>query len=145
MKALRKMLDQVEPLFHKGGPLEKLYAQYEMIDTFLYTPGQVTKGPTHLRDSIDLKRTMITVVAALVPCIFMAMWNEAKQTSIMDCMPIFYSLVKVGGGLVVFGSGNPLIWGGAWYANKRYKAMMEEWTNQERLAELEKKKRLKIK
>jgi hypothetical protein len=77
--------------------------------------------------------------------IFMAMWNEAKQTSIMDCMPIFYSLVKVGGGLVVFGSGNPLIWGGAWYANKRYKAMMEEWTNQERLAELEKKKKLKLK
>ena len=62
MKALRKMLDRVEPLFHKGGPLEKLYAQYEMIDTFLYTPGQVTKGPTHLRDSIDLKRTMITVI-----------------------------------------------------------------------------------
>ena len=82
MKALRKMLDQVEPLFHKGGPLEKLYAQYEMIDTFLYTPGQVTKGPTHLRDSIDLKRTMITVVAALVPCIFMAMWNTGYQANL---------------------------------------------------------------
>ncbi len=82
MKALRKMLDQVEPLFHKGGTLEKLYAQYEMIDTFLYTPGQVTKGPTHLRDSIDLKRTMITVVAALVPCIFMAMWNTGYQANL---------------------------------------------------------------
>ena len=82
MKALRKMLDQVESLFHKGGTLEKLYAQYEMIDTFLYTPGQVTKGPTHLRDSIDLKRTMITVVAALVPCIFMAMWNTGYQANL---------------------------------------------------------------
>ena len=81
MKALRKLLDQAEPLFHKGKPLEKLYAQYEMIDTFLYTPGQVTKGPTHLRDGIDLKRTMITVVAALVPCIFMAMWNTGYQAN----------------------------------------------------------------
>ena len=82
MKALRKLLDQAEPLFHKGGPLEKLYAQYEMIDTFLYTPGQVTTGPTHLRDSIDLKRTMITVIAALVPCIFMAMWNTGYQANL---------------------------------------------------------------
>ncbi|HIG57116.1 MAG TPA: NADH:ubiquinone reductase (Na(+)-transporting) subunit B [Candidatus Handelsmanbacteria bacterium] len=82
MKALRNLLDQVEPLFHKGGPLEKLYAQYEMIDTFLYTPGQVTKGPTHVRDGIDLKRTMITVVAALVPCIFMAMWNTGYQANL---------------------------------------------------------------
>lgn len=82
MKALRNLLDQVEPLFHKGGPLEKLYAQYEMIDTFLYTPGQVTKGPTHVRDGIDLKRTMITVVAALVPCIFMAMWNTGYQINL---------------------------------------------------------------
>ena len=82
MKALRKLLDQAEPLFHRGGPLEKLYAQYEMIDTFLYTPGQVTKGPTHVRDGIDLKRTMITVVAALTPCIFMAMWNTGYQANL---------------------------------------------------------------
>ena len=75
----------------------------------------------------------------------MAMWNEAKQTSVMDCMPIFYSLAKVAIGLAVFGSANPLIWGGAWYANKRYKGMMEEWTNSERLAELEKKKQKKLK
>ena len=73
MKALRNLLDQAEPLFHKGGPLEKLYALYEAADTFLYTPGRVTDGPTHVRDGIDLKRTMITVVVALVPCIFMAM------------------------------------------------------------------------
>jgi Na+-transporting NADH:ubiquinone oxidoreductase subunit B len=82
MKALRKLLDQAEPLFNKGGPLEKLYAQYEAIDTFLYTPGQVTKGPTHVRDGIDLKRTMITVIVALTPCIFMAMWNTGYQANL---------------------------------------------------------------
>ena len=82
MKVLRDLLDQAEPLFHKGGRLEKLYALYEAADTFLYTPGRVTEGPTHVRDGIDLKRTMITVVAALVPCIFMAMWNTGYQINL---------------------------------------------------------------
>ena len=82
MKVLRDLLDQAEPLFHKGGRLEKFYALYEAADTFLYTPGRVTDGPTHVRDGIDLKRTMITVVAALVPCIFMAMWNTGYQINL---------------------------------------------------------------
>ena len=82
MKVLRDLLDQIEPFVRKGEPLEKLYPQYEALDTFLFTPGQVTKGPTHLRDSIDLKRTMITVIAALVPCIFMAMWNTGYQANL---------------------------------------------------------------
>jgi Na+-transporting NADH:ubiquinone oxidoreductase subunit B len=82
MKLLRDLLDQAEPLFHKGGPLEKGYALYEAADTFLYTPGRVTNGPTHVRDSIDLKRTMITVVVALVPCIFMALWNTGYQANL---------------------------------------------------------------
>ena len=82
MKVLRDLLDQAEPLFHKGGRLEKFYALYEAADTFLYTPGRVTEGPTHVRDSIDLKRTMITVVVALVPCIFMAMWNTGYQVNL---------------------------------------------------------------
>ena len=82
MKVLRDLLDQAEPLFHKGGRLEKFYALYEAADTFLYTPGRVTDGPTHVRDGIDLKRTMITVVIALVPCIFMAMWNTGYQINL---------------------------------------------------------------
>ena len=82
MKVLRDLLDQIEPFVRKGEPLEKLYPQYEALDTFLFTPGQVTKGPTHVRDSIDLKRPMITVIAALVPCIFMAMWNTGYQANL---------------------------------------------------------------
>ena len=81
MKLLRDLLDQVEPLFQKGGPLEKGYAVYEAADTFLYTPGRVTSGPTHVRDSNDLTRTMITVVVALLPCIFMAFWNTGYQAN----------------------------------------------------------------
>ena len=76
---LRSMLDKVEPLFHKGGPLEKLYPLYEANDTFLYTPGEVAKGNTHVRDAIDTKRMMTMVIVALIPCILMAMYNTGFQ------------------------------------------------------------------
>ena len=76
---LRSMLDKVEPLFHKGGPLEKLYPLYEANDTFLYTPGEVAKGGTHVRDAIDTKRMMTMVIVALIPCILMAMYNTGFQ------------------------------------------------------------------
>lgn len=76
---LRKMLDRVEPLFKPGGKLEKLYPLYEANDTFLYTPGEVAKGGTHLRDAIDTKRMMSMVIVALLPCIFMAMYNTGYQ------------------------------------------------------------------
>ncbi|MEZ6195121.1 MAG: NADH:ubiquinone reductase (Na(+)-transporting) subunit B [Planctomycetota bacterium] len=81
MKALRNLLDRVGKPFHKGGKLEKLYPVYEAIDTFLYTPSDVTKGQTHVRDGIDLKRTMITVAWALIPCIFMALYNTGLQAN----------------------------------------------------------------
>ena len=76
---LRQMLDKVEPLFHKGGPLEKLYPLYEANDTFLYTPGEVAHGKTHIRDAIDTKRMMSMVIVALLPCIFMACYNTGYQ------------------------------------------------------------------
>lgn len=57
------------------------YPLYEALDTFLYTPGQVTSGPSHIRDGIDLKRMMSTVVVALLPCILMAMWNTGYQAN----------------------------------------------------------------
>ncbi len=82
MKFLRNALDKVHPLFDKGGKFEKLYPLYEAGDTFLFTPGTVTKGMTHIRDSLDLKRMMIMVVVALVPCVFMAMWNTGYQANL---------------------------------------------------------------
>jgi Na+-transporting NADH:ubiquinone oxidoreductase subunit B len=82
MQFLRNALDKVHPLFDKGGKFEKLYPLYEAADTFLYTPGAVTKGLTHIRDSLDLKRMMIMVVLALVPCVLMAMWNTGYQANL---------------------------------------------------------------
>ncbi|MEQ9410458.1 MAG: NADH:ubiquinone reductase (Na(+)-transporting) subunit B [Fuerstiella sp.] len=83
MKFLRDKLDQLEPLFHKGGRLERFYPVYEAIDTFLYTPGQVTQGASHVRDGMDLKRMMIFVVIALTPCILMACYNTGAQTHVV--------------------------------------------------------------
>ena len=64
MKFLRDILDKQAPLFEKGGKLEKLYPLWEANDTFLYTPGEVTKRESHVRDALDLKRMMFTVVVA---------------------------------------------------------------------------------
>ncbi|ORU91555.1 MAG: NADH:ubiquinone reductase (Na(+)-transporting) subunit B [Cycloclasticus sp. symbiont of Bathymodiolus heckerae] len=75
MSRIRNYLDSIHPQFAKGGPLEKYYAIYEMVDTFLYTPSDVTTGTTHVRDAIDLKRIMTYVFIAAIPCVIMAMWN----------------------------------------------------------------------
>ena len=81
MKFLRDTLDKLEPSFHKGGKLETFYPLYEMLDTFMYTPGEVAKGNTHVRDGIDLKRTMITVAVALLPVVLMALYNTGMQAN----------------------------------------------------------------
>ncbi|MGC1274839.1 MAG: NADH:ubiquinone reductase (Na(+)-transporting) subunit B [Planctomycetaceae bacterium] len=81
MNPLRRALDKAEPLFHEGGRLQKLYPVYEALDTFLYTPAEVTQGPSHVRDGMDLKRIMSLVIVALVPTIFMALWNTGYQAN----------------------------------------------------------------
>ena len=79
MKLLRKIQDMQRPLFEKGGKLHFLFPLYEANDTFLFTPGHVTKESSHVRDGLDLKRMMSTVVVALIPCIYMAMYNTGLQ------------------------------------------------------------------
>ena len=81
MQALRDVLDKLHPHFVKGGKFERLYPLFEAIDSFLYTPGEVTDSAPHVRDAMDLKRVMITVVFALLPCFFMAMWNTGYQAN----------------------------------------------------------------
>jgi Na+-transporting NADH:ubiquinone oxidoreductase subunit B len=81
MKFLRKMLDMGAPMFEKGGKLEMLHPLWEAQDTFLFTPGSVTKTGSHVRDALDLKRMMITVVVALIPAVLMAMYNTGYQAN----------------------------------------------------------------
>ncbi len=79
---LRNILDRLHPTFSKGGKLERLYPLYEAADTFLYTPPDVTKNASHVRDGMDLKRMMVLVVVALGPCFFMAMSNTGYQANL---------------------------------------------------------------
>lgn len=82
MSKLRRFLDDIEPYFERGGRFEKFYGLYEMVDTFMYTPPDVTKGTTHARDGIDLKRTMTYVVIAAFFCILMACYNTGYQANL---------------------------------------------------------------
>ncbi|MCF7970127.1 MAG: NADH:ubiquinone reductase (Na(+)-transporting) subunit B [Methylococcaceae bacterium] len=83
----RDFLDSIEPIFIKGGKLEKYYGLYEMVDTFIYTPSDVTRGTTHVRDGNDLKRTMTFVVIACFFAILMAMYNSGYQANLaMEAM-----------------------------------------------------------
>ena len=79
MQFLRSILDLQSRHFSPGGRLEKLYPLFEAGETFLFTPGKVTGGAAHVRDGLDLKRMMMTVVFALLPCVFMAMYNTGYQ------------------------------------------------------------------
>lgn len=83
MKFLEHFLESKKSLFEKGGKLEKFYPVYEAIDTFIFTPDSVTKTTAHVRDSLDLKRTMIIVVAAMIPCILMALYNTGYQSHLV--------------------------------------------------------------
>ena len=78
----RDLLDSIEPHFTKGGKFEKYYGLYEMVDTFMYTPSDVTRGTTHVRDGNDLKRTMTFVVIATAFCILMAWYNTGYQANL---------------------------------------------------------------
>lgn len=79
MKALRNFIDKIKPNFEKGGKFEKLHSTFEGFETFLFTPDTVTKTGSHIRDAIDMKRTMIIVVLAMVPALLFGMWNVGSQ------------------------------------------------------------------
>ncbi|MCP4884353.1 MAG: NADH:ubiquinone reductase (Na(+)-transporting) subunit B [Flavobacteriales bacterium] len=79
MNFLRKQLDKIKPNFDKGGKFEKYAPAFNGIDTFLFVPNHTTKHGAHIRDGIDLKRVMITVVIALMPALIFGMWNVGYQ------------------------------------------------------------------
>ena len=79
MKGLKRQLDRIKPQFEKGGKYEKLHSVFDGFYTFLYTPNTTSKSGVHIHDANDSKRTMITVVIALLPCVLFGMWNIGYQ------------------------------------------------------------------
>ncbi len=82
MKFLRRFLDKVGRNVDRGSKWERLHPVYETIDSFLYTSGRVTKGPVAVRDGLNLKRMMTTVMIALIPAVLMALWNTGYQANL---------------------------------------------------------------
>jgi Na+-transporting NADH:ubiquinone oxidoreductase subunit B len=79
MKFLRDKLDQIKKPFGKGEKWEKFAPAINALDTFLYVPNHTTKHGAHIRDAVDLKRTMITVIIALIPALLFGIYNAGYQ------------------------------------------------------------------
>ncbi|HMO05973.1 MAG TPA: NADH:ubiquinone reductase (Na(+)-transporting) subunit B [Kiritimatiellia bacterium] len=84
MKFLLDLHNKIRPDFEKGGKMERLYPLFEAQDTFLFTPAETTHGAPHVRDAIDIKRTMITVVLALLPVVLFGIWNVGHQYNLVN-------------------------------------------------------------
>jgi len=82
MNSLRRFVDKIKPNFEKGGKFAYLQSTFEAFETFLFVPNTVTKTGAHIRDAMDMKRTMIVVVIALVPALLFGMWNVGYQNSL---------------------------------------------------------------
>lgn len=76
---LRKYIDKIKPQFEEGGRFSKLHSTFDAFETFLYVPNTVTKSGSHIRDVIELKRTMSVVVIALLPALLFGMYNVGLQ------------------------------------------------------------------
>ncbi len=79
MDSLRKKIDKIKPLFQEGGKYSKMHSVFEGLESFLYVPDRVTFKGSHVRDSIDLKRTMTVVIIALLPALLFGSYNVGLQ------------------------------------------------------------------
>ncbi len=80
MKPIRNLFDKLRPNFEKDGKLERFYPAFNAFETFFFVPGHTTSpGGVHIRDAIDMKRTMILVVISMIPCLLFGMWNTGYQ------------------------------------------------------------------
>ena len=79
MSSLRRFVDKIKPTFEKGGKLYMLHSTFEAIETFLFVPDKVTSGSVHIRDGIDMKRSFIVVLIAMIPALLFGIWNAGYQ------------------------------------------------------------------
>jgi Na+-transporting NADH:ubiquinone oxidoreductase subunit B len=79
MKSLRKQIDKIKPHFSEGGRFQKFRSVFDGIESFLFVPDTVTSKGSHIRDSIDLKRSMTVVILALMPALIFGAYNTGFQ------------------------------------------------------------------
>ena len=95
MKGLRKIVDNIKPTFVEGGKLGFLASFFDAIETFLFVPNTTTKKGSHIRDCIDMKRTMFFVVLALIPAFLFGCYNTGSQVGLEGFTAFWYGLVRV--------------------------------------------------
>ena len=95
MKALRNIVDKLKPTFSKGGKLGFLHSTFDAFETFLFVPNTTTSKGAHIRDCNDIKRTMITVVIALIPCLLFGCYNTGIQAGLESWNAFLYGLVRI--------------------------------------------------
>lgn len=97
MKFLRNYVDKIKPNFQEGGKLHFLHSTFDAFETFLFVPNHVTKNGVHVRDGIDIKRTMFMVIVALIPATLFGMWNVGYQHFLsMGASPNFFDSMWYG-------------------------------------------------
>mgnify|MGYP005620715053 CR=1 FL=1 len=82
VKQVRRFFDKHRKVFLKKGKLENFYFLFEVFEVFFFMDKRTRTAP-HIRDGIDSKRLMITVVAALVPAAVMACYNTGLQANLL--------------------------------------------------------------
>ena len=82
MKSPSKISAELGRHFQKGSRFQRWYPLYEALDSFVFGSSQTTSSAPHVRDAMDLKRIMVTVIVALLPCVLMAMWNTGYQANL---------------------------------------------------------------
>lgn len=103
MKGIEKLIRKFEPA--QDGKWHKMHPVWDAAFTFLFTPGETTSKGAHIRDAIDLKRTMFLVIIALIPCLLFGIYNTGhwhyyatgETSSYMDMFgdKVIYGLIQV--------------------------------------------------
>ena len=106
MSFLRRTLDNIHPHVAPGAKYQKFYALYEAVDTIFYAPADVNTGRNHVRDGVDLKRVMIYVWLAAMPCVAFGCYNVGLQANtVMQSMGLTEVIGWRGDILSFFGVG----------------------------------------
>jgi len=79
VKFLRNIFDSAHKTLNSSEKTKKFFPLVDAFDTLMFTPNHVTNKGSHVRDAMDLKRTMMLVIIALVPCLLFGIYNTGYQ------------------------------------------------------------------
>lgn len=98
MKFIKNIFDNAKPQFEKGGKLEKFMPVFETFETLFFVPSEVTRSKgVQIRDAVDLKRMMMTVIISMIPCLLFGIWNVGYQHGLATGQSLdFFQQILIG-------------------------------------------------